>query len=281
MTDRETSGGLWNLSALITGDAEPSASQAPPASQPSSDLAVPSRPEPASPRSQQQTASPWIPPPPTVASAPSSGLHRRRLMIVVGSAAAVLLALGATVASVNAATDDTSSVMPTAEQPIAPYPTVEPEQTPDYTAPAETTIEETIDPEQAALNALNAQHDQDLPTVSFHGQYAAQLASKTLGISDPYQTNRSGSHIFQATDILEEHQALREGTTDGTAVVLLKSTDYGKRQVYNGEALWVTFALGDFANRDDVLAWCGNRFPQMSGAELGNQCAVRTLAPAP
>jgi hypothetical protein len=202
-------------------------------------------------------------------------------MIVVGGAAAVLLAAGVTAVSVYAGSGDTPPVPPTAERPIAPEPAVEPEYPPDDPAPenVETPVEQTSDAEQAALDALNAQHDQDLPTVSFTGQYAAQLASKVPGISDPYQTTEAGSHVFQATDILQEHQALREGTTDGTAIVLLKSTDYGKRQKYNGEALWVTFAVGDFADRDDVLAWCKNRFYEMSGEQLGNQCAARKLEP--
>jgi hypothetical protein len=61
--------------------------------------------------------------------------------------------------------------------------------------------------------------------------------------------------------------------------VLLRSTDYGKRQVYNGQPLWVTFALADFTGKQDVLDWCASRFPDMSGKELANQCAVRKLEP--
>jgi hypothetical protein len=206
-------------------------------------------------------------------------------MIVLGSAAAVLLVAAVTAVTANAVTGDSPPAQTITEQPILPDPTAEPEYTPDYAAPAETetetepTPQDTTDPEQEALDALAEQYELDRPTVSFTGQYAAQLASKVPGISDPYQEAADGTHIFRATDILREHQALRAGTTDGTPIVLLRSTDYGKRQLYQGEALWVTFAAGDFADRQAVLDWCASRFPAMSGKELGNQCAVRKLEP--
>lgn len=212
----------------------------------------------------------------------------RRLMIGLGSAALVLVAVAVTTVSVQAATRDDDPVdPPIAQETIAPAPTAE--YTPDYTTPAEPeetetpteepALEETTDPEQEALDALEAQQDTDLPTVSFNGQYVAQLASKVPGMSDRLQVTAQGSHVFGAADILAEHRSLRDGTTDGTPVVLLKSTDYGKRQKLDGQALWVTFALGAFADADAVRAWCRQRFPDMSGDQLGNQCAVRTLRP--
>jgi hypothetical protein len=200
---------------------------------------------------------------------------------VLAGAAVVLGLAGVTAVSVHAATRDAP---PVAEQQLVPDPTVEPEYTPDYAAPAEpppteTTAQQSVDTEQAALDALGEIRDQDLSSVSFNGQYAAQLASKTPGISDPFQTTEAGSHEFRATDILAEHRALRTGTTDGTPIVLLKSTDYGKRQEYQGAALWVTFAVGTFADRAEVLDWCATRFPDLSGEELTNQCAARKLEP--
>jgi hypothetical protein len=62
-------------------------------------------------------------------------------------------------------------------------------------------------------------------------------------------------------------------------VVLLKSTDYGKRQIKNGHFLWVTFALGDFPSAPSVTAWCDSEFSDLSTAERENQCAARRHEP--
>ncbi|RSM74179.1 hypothetical protein DMB66_01830 [Actinoplanes sp. ATCC 53533] len=140
--------------------------------------------------------------------------------------------------------------------------------------------ESTTDPERAALDQLDEISRRDLAAVSPRGQYVAQLASKNPGIYDKRQTTADGSHTFQAVDILRQYQALRDDPANGgTAVVLLKSTDYGKRVLYHGEPLYVTFALGDFRDRQDVLGWCARRFPGLSGDALTNQCMVQRLRP--
>jgi len=140
--------------------------------------------------------------------------------------------------------------------------------------------EATADPERAALDQLDAISRRDLATVSPHGQYVAQLASKNPGIYDARQATADGSHTFQAVDILRQYQALRDDPANGdTPVVLLKSTDYGKRVLHHGEPLYVTFALGDFRGRQDVLGWCARRFPGLSGGALTNQCMVQRLRP--
>ena len=144
----------------------------------------------------------------------------------------------------------------------------------------EPTLEPTTDPEQDALARLDDLAQQDLNRVTLRGQYVAQLASKNPGTTDKFQTTAGGSHTFQATDILQQHQELRDDPANGdTTVVLLKSTDYGIRQLYRGAPLYVTFALGPFASKAAVTRWCGKRFPQLTGEELGNQCAVRRLRP--
>ncbi len=130
-----------------------------------------------------------------------------------------------------------------------------------------------------ALAQLRQLRDADLPGVTFDGQYVAQLASKSIGISDPLQIAANGTHRFYAADILAEHLKLRNGDNLGAPVVLLLSTDYGKRQLYHGNPLWVTFALGDFYSAADVQQWCEQRFPDLSGKYLSNQCAVRRLEP--
>jgi hypothetical protein len=286
MTDRETpGGGLWNLQSLVTGEQPAGPPPGPPPPGPPPPSAVPPpvqavQPVQAVPRVQAAPSVRAVPPASAAGPRAAFGGHRR-LAIVLGAAAAVLLAAAVTTVSVHAATQDPP---PVAEQPaVVPEETVTPEYAPDYATPTEpaeeSTPEPTVDDEQAALAALEDLHSQDLPTVTFDGRYAAQLASKNPGIRDDYQTTASGSHVFQATDILAEHRSLRSGTDDGTLVVLLKSTDYGKRQEYRGAPLWVTFAIGDFADRAAVLDWCASRFAELSGQELANQCAARKLEP--
>jgi len=140
--------------------------------------------------------------------------------------------------------------------------------------------EATVDPEREALDQLEEISRRDRATVSPRGQYVAQLASKNPGIYDGRQTTADGSHTFQAVDILRQYQELHDDPANGgTPVVLLKSTDYGKRVLYHGEPLYVTFALGDFRDRQDVLGWCARRFPGLSGDALTNQCMVQRLRP--
>ena len=134
--------------------------------------------------------------------------------------------------------------------------------------------------EDDAVAELQRLSDDGLAQVSFHGQYAAQIASKYPGIADPLQTTASGSHTFGAADILDEHRRLSDA--HGSAehpVILLKSTDYGKRQMVGTEFLWVTFAIGDFPDRQSVLDWCGNQFAELTAKQRENQCAVRRLEP--
>lgn len=137
----------------------------------------------------------------------------------------------------------------------------------------------TVDTESAATSELQALRDGDLMTVSLDASWVAQLASKYVGIVDPEQTTQDGGHVFGAVDILAEHRRLRDGDNLGARVVLLLSTDYGKRQLVNGNPLWVTFALGDFGSAAGVDAWCHQRFPQLSSTQLTNACTARRLYP--
>jgi hypothetical protein len=266
MTDREPATGLWDLRSLVSGNPGP----APP-------------PSPAQPPPPPAPASPADPPTWTV---PEPGQPpeqrdggRRRLAIVVGAAVAVLLVAGITAVAVRSRGGDPQA----ADQPVAAATTEV--STPAVTEPtAEPTTEptpvETTDPEAEAVGELERISRRDLATITLNGQYAAQLASKNPGTQDKYQTTADGSHTFRATDILAEYEALRaDDRNAGATIVLLKSTDYGKRQLYHGAPLWVTFALDDFAGRADVLDWCARRFADLSGEELANQCAVRRLEP--
>ncbi|WP_422733404.1 hypothetical protein ACN26Y_21575 [Micromonospora sp. WMMD558] len=138
---------------------------------------------------------------------------------------------------------------------------------------------EASDPEEEALSALQNLNRQDLPTVSLDGRYAAQLASKTVGIVDPHQVAANGSHTFYAQDILVEHTQLRQELSGDATIVLLLSTDYGRQQLYEGQPLWVTFALVPDSSKEAVGAWCAARFPQITGSALENRCVPRRLNP--
>ncbi|MEU4473547.1 hypothetical protein [Micromonospora sp. NPDC023888] len=142
--------------------------------------------------------------------------------------------------------------------------------------PSATTI---LDPEDEALSALHELNGQDLPTVSLEGRYAAQLASKTVGIVDPNQVAENGSHTFYAQDILAEHNHLRQRFADETRIVLLLSTDYGRQQLHEGQPLWVTFALVSDSSKEGVASWCAAQFPSLSAEALENQCVARRLNP--
>ena len=215
-------------------------------------------------------------------------------MLVLGGAVAVLLIAVLAVVAVRRfdtapaaeAPSDTQTtdgfgggVPPATDTPTAEAPTTD-AQTTEATATEAPTTEATTDPEQEALARLEDLSRQGSTQVSPTGQFAAQLASKTPGIADRFQTAADGSHTFQATDILREFTTLRDDPRNGDAtVVLLKSTDYGKRQLYNGKPLYVTFALRDFAGRQAVLDWCARRFPDLTGDGLADQCAARRLTP--
>ncbi|MEN3608646.1 hypothetical protein AAH979_03785 [Plantactinospora sp. ZYX-F-223] len=145
------------------------------------------------------------------------------------------------------------------------------------TAPAGS--ESTAGAEAAALAALHELRLGDQPLIRLDGRYAAQLASKSVGIVDPRQVAANGSHTFHAVDILAEHRRIRAETAREAPVVLLLSTDVGKRQLYRGQPLWITVALVAADRPADVVAWCAERFPELTGAALTNRCLPRRLEP--
>lgn len=279
MTDRDQPGGLWDPQTLFGGTPgpPPPADPAPPPPAPPTPTPTPPDPPPV-----DAAAPPWQPPagPPPRSPDPSPG-GNSRMMIGLGAAAAVLLvAAGLTFAiRASAGTGDDPPAPPPATRTVAPGPVVTITGWTPEPDPEPTTADPVADPQEDARAELARLHDEDRPTVEFRGQFVAQLASKNPGLTDEYQWAADGTHTFQATDILAEHLALRAEPFEDARVVLLLSTDYGKRQRVNGAPLWVTFALGDFGSKQDVLTWCARRFPDLSGAELGNQCAARNLNP--
>ena len=203
----------------------------------------------------------------------------------------VMGAIGAFVIAVAAVATAAAQQEPT---PVNPPATAESTGAPSTPAVIEATQEPSVstttdeptpsttiaDPEQAARGDLETLHQQDLVTFTFAGQWVAQLSSKTAGILDPLQTAHNGTHTFGAADILWEHQELRGADNLGADVRLLLSTDYGHRQTYQGQPLWVTVAVDHaLGTSADVKAWCARRFASLSGDALTDQCVPRQLNP--
>jgi RNA polymerase subunit RPABC4/transcription elongation factor Spt4 len=144
--------------------------------------------------------------------------------------------------------------------------------------PAPTTAQP--DPQAVATAQLQAIRAVDVPKIALAGQWVAQLASKTPGIVDLNQTTARGDHTFTAADILDEYQKARSNPIYGTYVELLLSTDYGTRQLYNGQPLWVTVAaVPGFSSAGAVGTWCAQQFPTLTGSVLDGSCTPRTLDP--
>lgn len=131
--------------------------------------------------------------------------------------------------------------------------------------------------DNAATNKLISESAAARAKVAMNGQWAAQLASKYVGIVDPQQRTSSGSHTFTAADIFAEHLALHDHV-QGASVYLLDSRSFGDRRSYNGFPYWVTVAVSDsFKSQDDVLTWCQAQFPTLSGRALNNRCLPTQL----
>ncbi|MEV4278932.1 hypothetical protein [Actinoplanes xinjiangensis] len=215
---------------------------------------------------------------------PAENSHRRLPLIV--AALAVLLiagAIGGVVLMQSSDRNDASGAVTEPAPQVTPTETVTTDPTPTETPSDFLSIEATAttDPQEEALAQLEAVRERDLATVTFDGRLVAQIASKYPGISDPYQTAADGSHTFQHSDILAEHQRLRAEHGDADhPVILLKSTDYGKRQLIAGQPLWVTFVVGDFPDKASVRTWCAGHFGHLSATELKNHCDARNLRPA-
>jgi hypothetical protein len=237
----------------------------------------------------------WGPPDTSVNPVPPRPAPgRRRLTVVAGAVLAVLLGAGGVGMALRGGDDPApgrTGAQPQTGgqaanddgQPAVTPATPDPATTSPTTPPATSspiTSSPTPDRQAAAVAELERIYEQDRGSVSFNGQYVAQIASKYPGITDKLQTTADGSHRFEASDILAEYRELSSGhSSSDHPVVLLKSTDYGKHQIKNGHFLWVTFALGDFPSPQSVTVWCDSEFSDLSAAERENQCVARRLEP--
>lgn len=133
--------------------------------------------------------------------------------------------------------------------------------------------------EEEAVRRITVESEQDGSSVTLHGQWAAQLASRFVGMVDPDVVTSSGSHTLTAKDILAEHVSLHERTI-GTTLLLLDSRSYGQHRSYKGDPYWVTLALDDsFTDEAAVEAWCEAEFPTLSRTDRNNYCLSARLTP--
>lgn len=179
----------------------------------------------------------------------------------------------------TASTSPGSSIPTSISSSTAPAPTSMASTPRSAPTSASTSGSVITDPSQAQAE-LTRLADTGRAQVSFDGRWVAQLASKYDGVTDPQLTAMNGSHTFRFPDILNEHLTLQRSAPAGTQVVLLRSTDYGKRSVVNGQPLWVTMALRpEFTSEAAVQSWCAQRYPAVSGKDLKNICMPNRLNP--
>lgn len=210
---------------------------------------------------------------PVPPNTPPAGKSPRGWLVALVALAVVLVAIAVVIAVIvasrlGARPEASSTTAPTAVTTVTVPATQSPTPTPTPTP--------TVDPEVAAQAELDRLIAQSASWVPLDGQWAAMLGGKWVGITDPLQTNSQGGHTFGAADILAEHEMLKARVA-GVDVVLLDSRTFGDNISHDGQPLYVTIGLGDFNDRDDVLAWCAAQFPELSGARLENQCTSSRL----
>jgi hypothetical protein len=227
-----------------------------------------------------------VPPPTRYAS--RGGVSRRALVGVAvvcllagGGVAAVVAGVGSGGAeeggiSAAPAVADGGAEAPPAEQPTTGGEAAEADVP---SAPPAAPITPAPTEEQVSLARLETMRSAALQTVTLDGRWVAQVASKSIGITDPLQVARNGTHIFYAADILAESESAAAAA--GTSrVLLMHSTDFGKRSTApDGQPYWVTIVDAGFGSADGVNAWCAQTYAALSPAELANACAPRTLSP--
>ncbi|WP_285599913.1 hypothetical protein [Kineosporia sp. NBRC 101731] len=147
-----------------------------------------------------------------------------------------------------------------------------------YTATPTTPTTPALSADEQARLDLDALADEGLNGAGeVYGTWLAQLSSKAPGVRDAYQTTADGSHVFEAADILAQVQEL-SARPDLGRIIVLRSTDYGERQTYQGQTMWVVFSDNGFGSKKEVRAWCREHFDG-TGDELENACTPRRPSP--
>jgi hypothetical protein len=146
------------------------------------------------------------------------------------------------------------------------------------TAPTTTTPTSAVLQEDQALAQLESLNTASLRQLVLDDRWVAQVASKSVGITDPLQVAANGTHVFYAADILAEVQQARATAGNAGEVLVLQSTDFGKRSTdAAGQPYWVTVVDAGFTSSVEVKDWCARTYWQLDAEQLANACAPRTL----
>lgn len=218
---------------------------------------------------------PWTPTPPAAAPGGDGSTPRQVPWVLVVSvvvAALVVIAVG--VVGWNAgwfggAPSQAAPTAPTVESPVAP-PVSTPEVTVTQTQAPALTPEQERDAAFATLEQLVADDARMNPV---RGQWVAQLASKTEGISDPTQQPTP----FTLQDILAEIRRHQANASYGSQVRVIHLGDWGTTQP-GPTPMWVTVADLNLSSQAEVQAWCERTFT-LRGEPLLNICFPRQLTP--
>jgi hypothetical protein len=133
--------------------------------------------------------------------------------------------------------------------------------------------------EQQALSELATLRADSLPRLVTDNRWVAQVASKSVGITDPLQTAANGTHTFYAVDILAESEAVTQ-KAPASSVLVVQSIDFGKRShAGDGQPYWITVVDEGFGSSDQVKAWCAQAFSSLTAGQLADTCVPRTLSP--
>lgn len=133
--------------------------------------------------------------------------------------------------------------------------------------------------ESQALAQLQTLRTNALSRLVTDNRWVAQVASKSVGITDPLQTAANGTHTFYAVDILAESAAVTQKAPP-SQILVLQGTDFGKRShAGDGQPYWVTVVDGGFGNSDQVKAWCAQAYASLTASQLADTCVPRTLSP--
>ena len=138
----------------------------------------------------------------------------------------------------------------------------------------------TASPEEAALDSLVSLRNRSLQGLALDGRWVPQVASKSVGITDPMQIAQNGTNTFYAADILAESLAAQM-VAPASTVLVLQSTDFGKfSTAADGQPYWVTLVDLGFGSSDAVDGWCATAFANLAPDARENACAPRTLTPS-
>jgi len=194
-------------------------------------------------------------PPQTPADPPATGPGRA---VVVAVVVAVLLAVGA------------GTWFLSVRNPV-PRPAPHPPAAASSPAASPSTA---TSPEQDALNELEGLRDASLAWIQLDGRWVAQVASRSVGSTDPEVTAANGTHTFQADDIVRETWAVDAALNGAGTVWVLWGTDFGaKATAPDGSPLWTTLVDAGFRSADDVNAWCATTYPGLTPDQLAHRCA--------